>query len=104
GTVPASLGAISYIENQSQGPDLGPTVVQTQRQEAFSASVSGSPIEDWAGKVSVAFGVDYREEAYTQRADPYGAGISASTPATVAEPCTDPLIDCVNGNNWLAGN
>ena len=104
GGTPAAAGAINYIENQTLGSTLGPSVVQTQRQEAFSASMNGSPFENWAGKVSVALGVDYREEAYTQLADPYGAGISASTPATVAEPCVDPLLDCVNGNNWLAGN
>ena len=104
GTDPASTGTVAYIENQTLGATEGPSAIQTQRQEAFSFSVNGTPIEDWAGKVAVAFGVDYREEAYTQRGDVYGAGLSASTPATAAEPCTDPAINCVVGNNWLSGN
>ena len=56
--------------------------------------VNGSPIEDWAGPIAVAAGYEYREEHYSQRGDPYAAGISSSTPATINEPCTDPAIDC----------
>ena len=33
------------------GTTNGPTAIQTQRQEAFSFSVNGSPIDDWAGPV-----------------------------------------------------
>jgi len=66
----------------------------TNRQESFAFSVNGSPIEDWAGPVAVAAGYEYREEHYSQRADPYAAGVSASTPPTAVEPCTDPFIDC----------
>jgi outer membrane receptor protein involved in Fe transport len=68
--------------------------VETVRQEAFSFSVNGSPIDDWAGPVAVAAGYEYREEHYSQRGDPYAAGVSASTPATINEPCTDPAVDC----------
>ena len=79
------------------------------RQEAFSFSVNGSPIEDWAGPVAVAFGYEYREEHYSERADPYAAGVTASTPATANEPCTDPFVDCgmtTQGSlgAWNAGN
>ena len=86
----------AYINNQNGpgGTTIGPTAVETLRQEAFSFSVNGSPIDDWAGPVAVAAGYEYREEHYSQRGDPYAAGISASTPATVNEPCTDPFIDC----------
>src|SRR4029077_17268977 len=75
-----------------------------------------SPIDDWAGPVSVAAGYEYREEHFSQRADPYSAGITASTPATINMPCTDPFIDCglttfggvgPSGNGlgaWNAGN
>ena len=59
-----------------------------------ASAVNGSPIDDWAGPVSVAAGYEYREEHFSQRADPYSAGVTASTPATVNEPCTDPFIDC----------
>ena len=91
-----SQGAMGYVLNQNGpgGSTIGPTAIQTGRQEAFSFSVNGSPIEDWAGPIAVAAGVEYREEHYSQRGDPYAAGISASTPATVNEPCTDPAIDC----------
>jgi iron complex outermembrane receptor protein len=86
----------AYIFNQNQpgGTTIGNSAVETVRQEAFSFSVNGSPIEDWAGPVAVAAGYEYREEHYSQRGDPYAAGISASTPATINEPCTDPAIDC----------
>jgi len=94
GTV--SPGQFAYIANQNGpgGTSIGPTAVETVRQEAFSFSVNGSPIDDWAGPVAFAAGYEYREEHYSQRGDPYAAGITASTPATVNEPCTDPFVDC----------
>jgi iron complex outermembrane receptor protein len=104
GSTVASKGTIQYMENQDSGSNFGPTAIQTQRQEAFSFSVNGSPMQNWAGKISVAAGLEYREEGYTQRGDPYGGGISSSTPATSVEPCTDPALDCAIGNNWLSGN
>jgi iron complex outermembrane receptor protein len=104
-------GSLAYFDNQNGpgGTTNGPSAIQTQRQEAFSFSVNGSPIEDWAGPVAVAAGYEYREEHYSQRADPISAGISASTPATINEPCTDPFVDCgrtVPGGlgGWNAGN
>jgi outer membrane receptor protein involved in Fe transport len=109
--VDVSRGAMAYFDNQNGpgGTTSGPTAIQTQRQEAFSFSVNGSPIEDWAGPVAVAAGYEYREEHYSQRADPYSAGVSASTPATVNEPCTDPFVDCGlttlgSLGAWNAGN
>jgi iron complex outermembrane receptor protein len=104
-------GSIAYFDNQNGpgGTTSGPTAIQTQRQEAFSFSVNGSPIENWAGPVAVAAGYEYREEHYSQRADPYSAGVSASTPATANEPCTDPFVDCGlttlgSLGAWNAGN
>ncbi|HVV28522.1 MAG TPA: TonB-dependent receptor [Rhizomicrobium sp.] len=111
GIGPINPGALAYFDNQNGpgGTTSGPSAIMTQRQEAFSFDVNGSPIEDWAGPVSVAFGYEYREEHYSQRADPYSGGITASTPATVNEPCTDPIVDCgltTNGSlgAWNAGN
>jgi iron complex outermembrane recepter protein len=102
---------IAYFDGQNGpgGTTTGPTAIQTNRQEAFSFSVNGSPIEDWAGPVAVAAGYEYREEHYSERADPYSAGVSASTPATINMPCTDPFIDCgltTQGSlgAWNAGN
>jgi len=102
----------AYIlnQNQSGGTTIGPSAVETVRQEAFSFNVNGSPIENWAGPIAVAAGYEYREEHYSQRGDPYAAGVSYSTPATVNEPCTDPAIDCgfytAAGSlgSWSAGN
>ncbi|HEX4117795.1 MAG TPA: TonB-dependent receptor [Rhizomicrobium sp.] len=89
-------GQLAYFDGQNGpgGTTIGPDAIQTQRQEAFSFAVNGSPIEDWAGPVAVALGYEYREEHYSQRSDPYSGGITSSTPATVNEPCTDPFIDC----------
>ncbi|HVW74098.1 MAG TPA: TonB-dependent receptor [Rhizomicrobium sp.] len=96
-----TAGQLAYFDGQNGpgGTTIGPSAIQTQRQEAFSFAVNGSPIEDWAGPVSVAFGYEYREEHYSQRSDPYSGGITASTPATVNEPCTDPFVDCGFFNN-----
>ena len=102
GDVPISPSAYGYITNYGNGP----YVLTSQRQEAFSASVNGTPFKDWAGDVSVAFGVDYREEYYNQVADPYGNGVTASTPNNVAYPA-DPTFTgttATDGNNWNAGN
>ena len=100
-------GQIAYFDGQNGpgGTTIGPSAVMTGRQEAFSFSVNGSPIDDWAGPVSVAAGYEYREEHYSQRSDPYAGGITASTPATINEPCTDPFIDCTGQiGAWNAGN
>ena len=96
GSDPINAGAQAYFDNQNGqgGSTNGNNVIMSNRQEAFSFSVNGAPIEDWAGPVAVALGYEYREEHYSQRADPYAAGISASTPATFTEPCTDPFVDC----------
>ncbi|MBA2588082.1 MAG: TonB-dependent receptor [Alphaproteobacteria bacterium] len=106
-------GQVAYFDNQNGpgGTTLGPSAIQTVRQEAFSFSVNGSPIDDWAGPVAVAAGYEYREEHYSERADPYSGGVTRSTPATVNEPCQDPFIDCGLNTTapqglgaWNAGN
>ena len=111
GTADISPSAIAYFDGQNVpgGTTIGPTAIMTQRQEAFSFTVNGSPVNDWAGPVTVAAGYEYREEHYSQRADPYSGGITASTPATVNEPCTDPSVDCGlsalgSQGAWNAGN
>src|SRR5882724_10004144 len=83
-----------FNQNQPGGTTIGPTAVETVRQEAISFSINGSPMETWAGPVALAAGYEYREEHYSQRGDPYAAGVSWSTPATINEPCTDPAVDC----------
>ncbi len=104
--------AIAYIDNQQNGTkNAGQIARQVMRQEAFSINFSGSPLELWAGKLSTAFGFDYREEAFSQQANPFAGGITASTPTSFNQSCTDPSIDClasgpshVNPGNWNAGN
>ena len=71
---PASQAYI-FSQNEPGGTSIGPSAVETVRQEAFSFSVNGSPIEGWAGPIAVAAGYEYREEHYSQRGDPYAAGI-----------------------------
>ena len=107
GNDPINPGAQAYFDNQNGigGSTNGNNIVQTNRQEAFSFTVNGSPFELWAGPVAVAAGYDYREEHYSQRADPYAGGVNypgygldgigtSSTPPTTTEPCTDPFVDC----------
>jgi outer membrane receptor protein involved in Fe transport len=107
GQDPISTGAQAYFDNQNGqgGSTNGNNVIMTNRQEAFSFSVNGSPIDLWAGPLAVAAGYEYREEHYSQRADPYAGGVNypgyglngvgtSSTPPTFTEPCTDPFIDC----------
>ena len=104
-------GQVAYFDGQSGpgGTTNGPDNIMTNRQEAFSFSLNGSPIDDWAGPVSVATGYEYREEHYSTRSDPYSGGVTASTPATINEPCTDPFVDCGltslgSQGAWNAGN
>jgi len=96
GNSPINPAAQAYFDNQQvpAGQNQHISSIQTNRQESFDFSINGSPFEDWAGPVAVAFGYAYREEHYSQRSDPYAAGVTASTPPTVNEPCTDPFIDC----------
>jgi outer membrane receptor protein involved in Fe transport len=108
---PLTPGQMAFFDGQNVpgGTTIGPSAIQTTRQEAFSFALNGSPIDTWAGPVSIATGYEYREEHYSQRSDPYSGGVTASTPATVNEPCTDPFIDCgltTQGSQgaWNSGN
>jgi iron complex outermembrane recepter protein len=96
GVDPINPAAQAYFDNQQvpAGQNQHISSIQTNRQESFDFSINGSPFSDWAGPVAVAAGYAYREEHYSQRSDPYAAGVTASTPPTVNEPCTDPFIDC----------
>jgi iron complex outermembrane receptor protein len=91
-----SQAALSYIM-----PDKGPYQRTRQTQDVASLSFSGSPVDLWAGPLSIAFGGEFRHEFYTVRADPYGAGFD-NTAATADYPADPTLIP--TGNNWYAGN
>jgi outer membrane receptor protein involved in Fe transport len=98
GAAPIGASAWRYI-----APANGPHTQTAERQEAASIVINGSPFKNWAGDVSLAFGTEYREEAYQTIADPYGNGVTPANPNTAQYPA-DPLLDSANGNNWFAGN
>ena len=100
GGTPATTAALNYIE-----PGAGPYQHTRQTQDAGSFSVSGEPLNLWAGPLSVAFGGEYRREYYKVTGDPYSNGNgngAASGPEAALYP-VDPLLG-VGGNNWYAGN
>ncbi len=91
GTSPASSSAVSFLQG-GQLRQTQPYQQTYERQEAASFILNGEPLNDWAGPISMATGIEYREEAYTVYGDPAGNG------GTVG-----PLLDPA-GNNWFAGN
>jgi iron complex outermembrane receptor protein len=97
GAVTPSSAALAYLQ-----PENGPFQHTKQTQDVVSVNISGSPFESWAGPVSVAFGGEYRREFYRVNADPYGAGVSSTSPYDDEYPA-DPLL-LSDGNNWYAGN
>jgi iron complex outermembrane recepter protein len=62
------------------------------RQEMASFTLNGAPIRNWAGDISLATGVEYREEAFDQTANP-----------CQSSDCGDPLLSS-QGNNYFSGN
>jgi iron complex outermembrane receptor protein len=76
-------------------PALGPEAGRRQHQLQRRAHPG------WAGPVALAFGAEYRREAYHVQGDPYGDG-SAASPYSADYPA-DPLLSTA-GNNWYAGN
>jgi outer membrane receptor protein involved in Fe transport len=97
GNVPIDPAAYRYIN-----PVNGPAQLTAERQEAGSIAINGTPFKDWAGDISLAFGAEYREEAYNVKGDPYGNGVTADDPNTDAYPA-NALLD-PTGNNWYAAN
>lgn len=93
-----SAGALSYIV-----PENGPFQHTKQTQDAAAISVSGTPLELWAGPLAIAFGAEYRREFYRVNADPYGAGVSSISPNSDLYPA-DPTLNSTTGSNWYAGN
>ncbi|MGM9485700.1 TonB-dependent receptor plug domain-containing protein [Roseateles sp. NT4] len=98
GDVTADPAAMAYIE-----PANGPHQHSRQRQTVASFAVNGEPFSLWAGPVAVAFGAEARKEQYYVTGDPYGNGVSATSPNTPEYPA-DPLLNTAIGNNWYAGN
>jgi len=83
-------------------PAAGPYQLNVFKEDVASVSFNATPLRNWAGDVSLAFGAEWRKEAYVTRADPYGNGVTADTPNTSDYPA-DALLTTV-GTNWFAGN
>ena len=73
----------------------GPIQISHQMQDVFDFSISGAPIQDWAGPVSVAFGGAWRQEAYDVRGDGAGNGTIGGAGGAPGSPCNDPLLNCL---------
>ena len=97
GDVTPSAAALAYID-----PANGPFQHTLQTENAASIAINGEPFSLWAGPVSIAFGGEYRREAYSVYADPYGNGIGAGSAYSSLYPA-DPLLS-TTGSNWYAGN
>jgi outer membrane receptor protein involved in Fe transport len=97
GQVAVDPAALAYVL-----PANGPQQRSRQEEHVVSFNVSGEPFSLWAGPVAIATGLEYRNESYVTRADPYGNGVSADSPYSAAYPA-DPMLNTA-GNNWYAGN
>ncbi|HTC83491.1 MAG TPA: TonB-dependent receptor [Rhizomicrobium sp.] len=122
GTTGASPAARSFVQGINQdGSNPGangrfPWAITDTRQEVLDYGMSGDVFENWAGKVSVATGFQYREEALTTRTDCASRGNCANEVfgGTLYGPAGNPLLNPasvnVNGQtfpgfpNWYAGN
>ena len=82
----------------------GPIQISHQMQDVADFAISGAPVSDWAGKVSVATGFTWRQEAYDVRGDGAGNGTIGGSGGAPGSPCNDPVINCLNGTNWYAGS
>lgn len=98
GDVPIDPAAWAYI-----APANGPRQQSRQRQTVGGINVNGEPFSLWAGPVALAFGAEARREQYYVLGDPYGNGVSATSPNSAQYPA-DPLLNTTVGNNWYAGN
>jgi outer membrane cobalamin receptor len=122
GTTGASPAARTFVQGlNSDGSSTGangrdPWQITHTRQEVFDYGMSGTPFEDWAGKVSIATGFQYREEALNTVTDCASQGNCANQVfgGTLYGPAGNPLLNppsvTVNGQtfpgfpNWYAGN
>jgi iron complex outermembrane receptor protein len=120
GTTGATPAALAFVQgtNAATGASSGglgrnPYEIVNQRQEVVDFSVSGSPIDDWAGKVSIATGFTYREEAINATSDCASVGNCANQNFDGVNwgAGGDPLLNASAGGglppanpNWYAGN
>jgi iron complex outermembrane receptor protein len=124
GTTGASPAARSFVQGINQdGSNPGangrfPWQITHQRQEVFDVGVSGAPFSTWAGKVDIATGFQYREEALGTVTDcasrgncanenfggvNYGPGGNPLLNPAGVDPVTGGFLPPANPN-WYAGN
>jgi iron complex outermembrane recepter protein len=82
----------------------GPIQISHQMQDVADFAISGAPLSDWAGKISVATGFTWRQEAYDVRGDGAGNGTIGGSGGAPGSACNDPVLNCLNGTNWYAGS
>ena len=122
GTNGASPAARSFVQGlNADGSSTGangrdPWQIVRTRQEVFDYGMSGTPFEDWAGKVSVATGFQFREEYLRGQSDCASRGNCANETfgGVTYGPAGNPLLNpgsTINGQafppalpNWYAGN
>ena len=110
GCVPINPFSDEYTQSQKNwvygGKQWGPGPIQLSKQFQNNAEfvVSGSPLRNWAGDVSVATGASWREDGYSVRGDGAGNGTAVGPKGAPGSTCVDPLLNCVNGTNWYAGS
>ncbi|MEO8300255.1 MAG: TonB-dependent receptor [Rhizomicrobium sp.] len=122
GTTGATAAARSFVQGlNADGSSTGangrdPWQIVRTRQEVFDYGMSGDVWENWAGKISVATGFQFREEALSSTSDCASRGNCANeTFGGVAYgPGGNPLLNAgstIGGNpfppaapNWYAGN
>jgi outer membrane receptor protein involved in Fe transport len=120
GTTGASPAARTFVQGLNQdGSSSGangrdPWQIVNSRQEVFDAGVSGDVFENWAGKVSVATGFQYREEYFQAQTDCASRGNCANEVFGGVKygPAGNPLLNASSqpgvlppaNPNWYAGN
>ena len=120
GTTGASPAARTFVQGlNADGSSSGangrdPWQVTNSRQDVFDAAVSGDVFENWAGKVSVATGFQYREEHFSTRTDCASRGNCANETfgGVTYGPGGNPLLNASTSPgvlppanpNWYAGN
>jgi iron complex outermembrane receptor protein len=92
GCRPLNVIGLGVADASAAGYFTGTAWLRTQlQQDAASIAFNGEPFSIWAGPVSVAFGGEYRREAFKQTAD-----------ACSYTNCGNPLLNAEN--NWFSGN
>jgi len=122
GTTGASPAARSFVQGlNADGSSTGangrdPTQIVRTRQEVLDVGVSGAPFSTWAGKVDIATGFQFREEALSGQSDCASRGNCANEVFDGVRygPAGNPLLNAgstINGQafppaapNWYAGN